>query len=202
MRSHAEWLELASAQMDRFWSKVDKNGPPHPSDPGLGQCWIWTTGKCKDGYGKFAITAPRGERPLQKHVRAHRFSYEMVSGASDPTLAMLHSCDRPACVNPAHLRPGTAGENYADAKRRGRNTEGIRHGMSTRPGYLPRGERHYRARLTEIQVVEAIELYASGERPCDLARRYGVSQNSILSAVTGRSWKHLHAGRSSSKEAA
>ena len=39
-------LNLDQEIVSRFWSKVNI-----PED--LTQCWIWTTGKTKDGYGQF-----------------------------------------------------------------------------------------------------------------------------------------------------
>src|SRR6478609_5365672 len=52
---------------DRFWKKVDKNGPIPAHRPELGPCWIWTGWICSGtGYGGIQaghkgmlITAPR-----------------------------------------------------------------------------------------------------------------------------------------------
>lgn len=32
-------------QLERFMSKVDKNGPEHPYDKDLGRCWLWIGGR-------------------------------------------------------------------------------------------------------------------------------------------------------------
>ena len=40
---------------DRFWAKVDKNGPVPAHRPELGPCWIWTAARFKRGYGKFGV---------------------------------------------------------------------------------------------------------------------------------------------------
>jgi hypothetical protein len=46
-----DWFRFARLQAERFWSKIVVLGKD--------ECWLWTGGKDKDGYGKFAITAPR-----------------------------------------------------------------------------------------------------------------------------------------------
>jgi hypothetical protein len=106
-------------EIERFWCKVIKG-------PG---CWIWT-GTTSRGYGNFRVgSLADGTR---RKVLAHRYSYELVHGRVEEML--LHSCDVPRCVNPAHLRPGTAKENAADAIERGRIYRPDHHGQRN-PNY-------------------------------------------------------------------
>lgn len=85
---------------ERFWEKVDKNGPMHPT---LGRCWVWIRAK-RHGYGAFGLT-PR------RIVQAHRFSYELVVGPIPPEFQVDHLCNNHACVRPSHLEPVTPKEN-------------------------------------------------------------------------------------------
>jgi hypothetical protein len=88
--------------LDRFWAKVDKDGPVPQQRMDLGRCWVWTAAKAK-GYGRFAI----------RHgfvVQAHRFAFETEAPIPDG-LELDHLCRNRACVRPGHLEPVTTRTN-------------------------------------------------------------------------------------------
>lgn len=79
-----------------------------------GDCLVWTRATIRGGYGQATVG--------KKHVLAHRRSYELFVGPVPDKTLVLHSCDNPACINPAHLFLGTPLANMRDmlAKGRGR----------------------------------------------------------------------------------
>jgi hypothetical protein len=80
-------------------------------------CWYWTGNK-RGNYGVFAI----GARSLG-NVLAHRFSWSMYNKQEIPKgMVVMHSCDNPLCVNPAHLSVGTPMQNTHDMLKKGRHT--------------------------------------------------------------------------------
>lgn len=102
-------MDLDSRFMERFWAKVNVAGPH--------DCWEWTAGTDRAGYGRISLGG-RGDRRL---VGAHRASWQIVNGPIPDGLFVLHSCDNPPCVNPQHLRVGTNADNMADMVVRGRD---------------------------------------------------------------------------------
>lgn len=175
------WLALARSQASRFWAKVDRSG----------SCWLWTRGKDKDGYGKFAISGPAGLPYQQKHVRAHRLAWEMTNGPAPADAVMMHSCDTPACVNPAHLSPGTQAENRTDCTLKGRNAFGALNGASTCPETRPRGERHGLATIDADVVREVRRLRATGLSYPAIARATRATAAQVYQIIAGKTWRHV-----------
>lgn len=177
-----DWLILARKQGTRFWEKVRLDG----------DCWIWTGGYDKDGYGKFQITT--GERPplaTQKHVRAHRLAWEMWNGPSDPGLVSMHCCDTPACCNPFHIRLGSQLENRRDCAQKGRTATGKKSGRHTCPDSYPLGEAHPNSSLTIDLVRKIRELRKDGLGVRRIANRLGVGQGACSGVISGKTWRHV-----------
>jgi hypothetical protein len=93
-------------QTERFWAQVEKTDT----------CWLWSGATDRDGYGVFS--ANLYEKNIKK---AHRFSLSLATAAPlDTMLVVLHACDNPRCVNPAHLSIGTPQKNMQDRAAKGR----------------------------------------------------------------------------------
>lgn len=87
-----------------------------------GQCWLWTGATFRQGYGMFNLGRHHDGR--QHTEFAHRVAYVLATGsdipAGLPRYVVMHACDTPACVNPAHLSLGTQRDNLRDAVAKGR----------------------------------------------------------------------------------
>lgn len=95
---------------ERFWPRVNKNGPVPEYAPHLGACWIWTGGKSSEGYGHFqAGTGNLTSRQMQ----AHQFAFEELIGPVPFGLVLDHLCRIRLCVRPDHLEPVTHQVNIA-----------------------------------------------------------------------------------------
>lgn len=133
-------------------------------------CWLWKMATNRKGYGFF--WDPR----YKKLVYAHRASYEIFVDEIPEGLSVLHHCDNPPCVRPDHLFLGTAQDNSDDMVAKGRS-------------YDRHGTRNPRARLTEDEVNVIRSIYKNKEATqSDLAKAFGVAQQTISAVVTGTNW--------------
>lgn len=152
-------------------------------------CLIWG-GTRNNGYGSLYI----GERRLM----AHRHAWEQVYGPIPSGLFVCHHCDVPPCCNPDHLFLGTAAENVADREAKGRthrgpNTRKTYHSpFDPKPSWMPYGEQHGSAKLSDKTVFEIRCEYLAQATPAEiLAERYGVHKSAIYHVIHGRTWKHV-----------
>jgi hypothetical protein len=117
---------------ERVRLQTERRGPD--------ECWPWIGSHDRNGYGHLTR--------FGKQVRAHRVAWELANGR-EPRGCICHSCDNPACVNPAHLWEGSHADNMRDmhAKRRHpggsfrrTNPETCRNGHSLAPeNRIPNG---------------------------------------------------------------
>jgi hypothetical protein len=98
-----ELAALQPALPDRFWERVNKNGPVPLHRPDLGPCWIWLGALDKDGYGLWWKN--------KRNARTHASTYIEFKGPIPDGLQPDHLCRVRACCNPAHLEAVTCREN-------------------------------------------------------------------------------------------
>jgi hypothetical protein len=112
----------------------------------------------------------------------HRLTWTLHRGPIPEGMDVCHSCDSPPCFNLRHLFLGTRQENMQDCATKGRN-------------FIPKGEIHPRARLTEAQVIDIrTNLYkphTRGSGAKSLAKRFGVSIRAMRMVISGETWRHL-----------
>lgn len=80
---------------ERFWPKVNKDGPVAPLRTELGQCWLWTAGVAPSGTPLFSVEA-------SKTINGRRWIYEQQHGPTKPGWVVAGICGTPTCINPGH----------------------------------------------------------------------------------------------------
>lgn len=182
----------------RFWERVDKNGPTPKHRPELGKCWIWTAAKTGSGYGAFAIK--------RKHISAHRYSFMLHFGPlPDDKPQVLHKCDNRACVRPDHLFAGTQADNLKDAIKKERlilekpcspeTRRKIKRALNRpetkrRLSEVHNGKQNYTKLTWDIvRKIRSVCVLRSRTLGCAaLARRYGVTRGTVQAIMQNRTW--------------
>lgn len=132
-----------------------------PSGLAPDECWPWTGYVNDAGYGQF--------RSGGKLYRAHRVALAR-SGVEVPDSAfVLHSCDRPSCVNPNHLRVGTLADNNRDIAIR---------------------ERSFHIKVSNADVLKIRELRGKITN-AEIAARFGLRPAQVSAIQTGRERRHV-----------
>jgi DNA-binding XRE family transcriptional regulator len=126
-----------------------------------------------DGYLTVHI---RGGELTARHSKVHRIVLETFVGPAPDGCQACHRNGVRTDNRVENLYWGTAADNSADRHRHG-NTQ--------------RGERHTAARLTEKQVREIRAAMSLGATTTELAKVYGVTNNTIGHINRRKTWKHL-----------
>lgn len=144
----------------RFWAKVDKTK----------SCWNWRGSTC-GGYGTVRMNMRR--------VLAHRAAWKLTFGDIPNGMQVLHHCDHPSCVNPAHLFLGTQTDNLRDMSKKGRGRTGdqsCEHNGNAR------------LQLNHVQEIQRTwSMLKYGEKG-KLATSLGISHAHALRIAQGQSW--------------
>ncbi len=166
--------ERLDADRQRFWTKYAESGSH--------ECWEWTGGKNRAGYGKFKM---RGKTRV-----AHRVAYELHTGEIPALMLVCHTCDNPGCVNPSHLFLGTPQDNMTDKVNKHRQSTGERV-KPKKPRWLI-GSDCSQSKLSESQVREIRALRRnSGLSLKSIGHEYGVCSQTIHDIVSGWTWRHI-----------
>lgn len=150
---------LPQTVQERFEKKVTRTAG----------CWLWMAGRRHFGHGNFRLNG-RG-------IAAHRYSWMLYVGPIPPGLWVLHKCDNPPCVNPAHLYLGTSKDNWRDCRERHRHNP-------------PKGERQWAAKLDEDKVREIRRIGKSMTQKA-IAEQFGVTPGAIGGVLRGANWRHI-----------
>lgn len=144
-----EWAKME----DRFWKKVQKTDG----------CWLWIGNwKSPSGYGIFGIG--------KKGYIASRYSYELHKGPIPDGLYVMHGCDNPLCVNPAHLSVGTQKENILDAVKKGRMHGG------------------YKLTADDVRKIRALR---GKMMQTEIAKKFGIHVNGVSRIFLKQRWARL-----------
>ena len=130
-------------------------------------CWICTSHKA--GTHGYPTTTAGGYC-----TTLHRKLYMQQTNKRLPRhIQVMHICDNPMCINPAHLKEGTAAMNMQDAANKNR---------------IAYGARHHLAKLDDDKVRD---IACSGSTNKELADKYNVTQATVWHIRKGKTWTRV-----------
>lgn len=145
----------------RFWAKVAIGD--------AADCWPWQATTDQRGYGMFAIGKREGR--VSHMMRAHRYALELQIGRPlTPDEESCHSCDNTRCCNPSHLFVGSHDDNMKDMASKGRVA----------------GEKHSQVKISDLGVLEAMNMRAAGLKIREIAAILGVSEGHASKLARGK----------------
>lgn len=128
-------------------------------------CIVSPHGKDKDGYPRVKWSGR--SIPAGRLVMILLYGADAINGKH-----VLHRCDNPGCVNPAHLYVGDFFQNMRDKVERGRNPTGLNN---------PNGK------LSDEQVSEIRTMYGTGNyTQKELGEMFNVGQTTVSEITTRR----------------
>lgn len=137
----------------RFWMHVDIKGED--------DCWNWTGFVTASGHGRFTL-------PNRRFEYCHRYAL-LGDDACITEGSVLHACNNPRCVNPAHLYLGTRQDNMRDRKE-----------VDSEYGVL-----------TDPEVCQIRQLLKSGYSKRAIGRSFDVSDTTIHRINNGTTYKEV-----------
>jgi len=149
-----------------FWDRVLENTEILENG-----CHLFVGYRDECGYGRIFKDG--------RAVRVHREVWKLHNPNQEITGVIMHSCDTPNCINPAHLSHGTQADNIFDMVSKGRRV-------------TVKGEKQHDAKLNDDAVKKIRFLYENGIAGPTLAKYFDVSDVVIQLAATGKTWSHIN----------
>lgn len=138
-------------------------------------CWIWTGTTLPAGYGVMWFEG--------RQLLSHRIAWTVYRGPIPQGMQVLHKCDNPCCVNPAHLFLGTQHDNMHDMIRKNRSKLGKSQHTQVKGVVTPRhatSEGRKYTKVSDEQVAEIRQKYFSGYGTQQaLADEYGITRSRV-----------------------
>lgn len=166
---------------EKLWAKTTVSASPTHCKK-LGSCWEWTGYRHANGYGAMHVDG--------KSMYVHRLSWWLSSGRHPSLSFVLHRCDNPACVRPAHLFLGTHADNNKDRDSKKRQAHGETQGSAK----LTDADVNDIRRWLEIRrrLYPTVLRHKGALSNAAKAAQYGIGLSQFGRIANGEDWKHVN----------